>query len=46
MNQQALSAFICFVADLLHGDYKQSDHGKVMASCRWEQSMPSTRKNS
>ena len=30
MNQQALSAFIWSVADLLRGDYKQSDYGKVI----------------
>lgn len=30
MNQQALSAFIWAVADLLRGDYKQSDYGKVI----------------
>lgn len=29
MNQQSLSAFIWSVADLLRGDYKQSDYGKV-----------------
>jgi len=28
MNQQALSSFIWSVADLLRGDYKQSDYGK------------------
>lgn len=30
MNQQALSAFIWAVADLLRGDYKQSEYGKVI----------------
>ena len=30
MNQQKLSAFIWSVADLLRGDYKQSDYGKVI----------------
>ena len=30
MNQQALSSFIWAVADLLRGDYKQSDYGKVI----------------
>ena len=30
MNQQALSTFIWSVADLLRGDYKQSDYGKVI----------------
>ncbi|WP_374595214.1 type I restriction-modification system subunit M N-terminal domain-containing protein, partial [Aquabacterium sp.] len=30
MNQQALSAFIWSVADLLRGDYKRSDYGKVI----------------
>ncbi len=30
MNQQALSAFLWSVADLLRGDYKQSDYGKVI----------------
>ncbi len=30
MNQQALSAFIWSVADLLRGDYKRSDFGKVI----------------
>ncbi|ASF48387.1 type I restriction-modification system subunit M [Methylovulum psychrotolerans] len=30
MNHQALSAFIWSVADLLRGDYKQSDYGKVI----------------
>ncbi|NOU95631.1 N-6 DNA methylase [Paenibacillus sp. LMG 31456] len=30
MNQQNLSAFIWSVADLLRGDYKQSDYGKVI----------------
>ena len=30
MNDQSLSAFIWSVADLLRGDYKQSDYGKVI----------------
>src|SRR5687767_7029402 len=30
MNQQALSAFIWSVADLLRGDYKQSEYGRVI----------------
>lgn len=30
MNQQNLSALIWSVADLLRGDYKQSDYGKVI----------------
>ena len=30
MNHQALPSFIWSVADLLHGDYKQSEYGKVM----------------
>ncbi|MFG0412521.1 type I restriction-modification system subunit M N-terminal domain-containing protein [Pseudomonas sp. zjy_8] len=30
MNQQALSAFIWSVADLLRGDYRQSEYGKVI----------------
>ena len=30
MNQQSLSAFIWSVADLLRGNYKQSDYGKVI----------------
>jgi len=30
MNQPTLSAFIWSVADLLRGDYKQSDYGKVI----------------
>jgi type I restriction enzyme M protein len=30
MNQQALSSFIWSVADLLRGDYKQSDYGKII----------------
>jgi hypothetical protein len=29
MNHQALSSFIWSVADLLRGDYKQSDYGKA-----------------
>jgi type I restriction enzyme M protein len=30
LNQQALSAFLWSVADLLRGDYKQADYGKVI----------------
>ncbi|MGZ8227783.1 MAG: type I restriction-modification system subunit M N-terminal domain-containing protein, partial [Methylococcaceae bacterium] len=30
MNHQSLSAFIWSVADLLRGDYKQSEYGKVI----------------
>jgi type I restriction enzyme M protein len=30
VNQQSLSAFIWSVADLLRGDYKQSEYGKVI----------------
>jgi type I restriction enzyme M protein len=30
MNQQSLSAFLWSVADLLRGNYKQSDYGKVI----------------
>ena len=30
MNHQSLSAFIWPVADLLRGDYKQSDYGKII----------------
>ena len=30
MNQAALSAFLWSVADLLRGNYKQSDYGKVI----------------
>ncbi len=30
MNQQNLSALIWSVADLLRGDYKQSEYGKVI----------------
>ena len=30
MNQQSLSAFIWSVADLLRGDYKQSEYGRVI----------------
>ncbi len=30
LNQQALSSFIWSVADLLRGDYKQSEYGKVI----------------
>jgi hypothetical protein len=32
LNHQTLSAFIRSVADLLRGDYKQSDYGKVIPS--------------
>ena len=34
MNHQALSSFIWSVADLLRGDYKQSEYGKVIPSFR------------
>ena len=30
MNQSALSSFIWSVADLLRGDYKQSEYGRVI----------------
>lgn len=30
MNQQTLSAFVWSVADLLRGDFKQSEYGKVI----------------
>lgn len=30
MNQQALSSFLWSVVDLLRGDYKQADYGKVI----------------
>src|ERR1700761_7388647 len=30
MNQQALSSFIWSAAELLRGDYKQPDYGKVI----------------
>jgi type I restriction enzyme M protein len=30
LNQQALSSFIWSVADLLRGDFKQSDYGKII----------------
>ncbi|TBR22197.1 MAG: SAM-dependent DNA methyltransferase, partial [Reyranella sp.] len=30
MNDSKLSAFLWSVADLLRGDYKQSDYGKVI----------------
>ena len=30
MSQVSLSSFIWSVADLLRGDYKQSDYGKVI----------------
>lgn len=30
LNASAISAFIWQVADLLRGDYKQSDYGKVI----------------
>ena len=29
MNHQALASFIWSVADLLRGDYKQSEYGRV-----------------
>src|SRR3978361_2184569 len=32
MNHQALSSFIWSVADLLRGDYKQSEYGRVILS--------------
>ena len=32
MNQQNLSSFIWSVADLLRGDYRQSEYGKVILS--------------
>jgi type I restriction-modification system DNA methylase subunit len=32
MNQQALSAFLLSVTDLLRGDHKLSDYGKVILS--------------
>ena len=30
MNHQSLSSFIWSIADLLRGDYKQSEYGKVI----------------
>lgn len=30
MSQQALSSFIWSVADLLRGDFKQSEYGKIV----------------
>ena len=30
MNQQALSSFLWSVADLLRGDHRQSDYGKII----------------
>src|ERR1700722_18680329 len=30
MNQQALSAFLWSVADLLRGDFKQSEYGRII----------------
>jgi type I restriction enzyme M protein len=33
MNQQSLSSFIWSVADLLCGDYRQSEYGKVIFEC-------------
>ena len=30
MNAQALASFIWSIAELLRGDYKQSDYGKVI----------------
>lgn len=35
MNQQALSAFIWSVADLLRGNYRQSEYGKVILPLQW-----------
>lgn len=32
MSQQNLSSFIWAVADLLRGDYKQSEYGKVISA--------------
>jgi type I restriction enzyme M protein len=32
MAEQNLSSFLWSVADLLRGDYKQSDYGKVILS--------------
>src|SRR3989338_8073636 len=48
MNQEALSSFIWSVADLLRGDYKQSEYGKVILpftvlrrlACLWEPPTP------
>jgi type I restriction enzyme M protein len=34
MNQVSLSALIWSVADLLRGDYKQSEYGKVILPFR------------
>src|SRR5690606_21032565 len=46
LNQQALSAFIWSVADLLRGDYKQADYGKVKraGSANISFSLPTTPK--
>jgi type I restriction-modification system DNA methylase subunit len=52
LNHQTLSAFIRSVADLLRGDYKQSDYGKdilpftvfravVIVSGYWKRAAPS-----
>jgi type I restriction enzyme M protein len=30
MNQQSLSAFVWSIADLLRGDYRQSEYGRVI----------------
>jgi type I restriction-modification system DNA methylase subunit len=32
LNQQALSSFLWSVADLLRGDYRQSDYGKIISA--------------
>src|SRR3989338_7927749 len=48
MNQQAISSFIWSVADLLRGDYKQAEYGKVILpftvlrrlACLWEPPTP------
>ena len=34
MSDTNLSAFIWSVADLLRGDYKQSEYGKVILPCQ------------
>ncbi|WP_295002479.1 hypothetical protein [uncultured Dechloromonas sp.] len=34
MNSQALSSFIWSVADLLHGNFKQSEYGKVILKAK------------
>jgi len=41
MNHTTLSSFIWSVADLLPGDYKQSEYGKVSRHTRWLSWMPS-----